>query len=69
MADRQVAAEFGDGGMSMGQRPLDGQGRAVLGLRRRRLARPRQQVAEVDVAVRSRLRESETAGFSSASLC
>ena len=67
MAERQVAAEFGDGGMVIGQLLPDGQGRAVLGLRRRRLAQhvPSMRLWLADI----RPRKSETAGFSSASFC
>ena len=50
VAARQVAAEFGDGGVVVGQLLLDRQRLAVLGLRLRRLARLRQQDAEVVVA-------------------
>ena len=42
------AAEFGDGGVVVGQLLLDRQRPAVLGLRLRRLARGQQQDAEVD---------------------
>ncbi len=52
MAVRQVAAEFGDGGVVVGQLLLDRQRLAVLGLRLRRLARLSQQFAEVVVADR-----------------
>ena len=52
MAARQAAAEFGDGGVVLGQLLLDRQRLAVLGLRLRRLARLRQQEAEVVVAAR-----------------
>ena len=62
-------AEVGDGGVVVGQLLLDRQRLAVLGLRLRRLARLRQQVAEVVVAVRQVLRNSVTAGLSSASFC
>ena len=67
VAVRQAAAEFGDGGVLVGQLLLDRQRLAVLGLRLRRLARLRQQAAEVVVAVARRLRNSVTAGLSSAS--
>ena len=49
---RQDGAEVGDGGVVVGQLLLDRQRRAVLGLRLRRLARRRQQDAEVVVAGR-----------------
>ncbi len=52
MAARQAAAEFGDGGVVVGQLLLDRQRLAVLGLRFRWLARIRQQDAEVVVADR-----------------
>ena len=52
MAVRQTAAEFGDGGVVVGQLLLDRQRLAVLGLRLCRLARGHQQDAEVVVAVR-----------------
>ena len=52
MAARQEAAEVGDGGVVGGQLLLDLQRPAVLGLRLRRLARLRQQDAEVVVALR-----------------
>ena len=66
---RQVAAEFGDGGVVVGQLLVDRQRLAVLGLRFRRLARLRQQDAEVVVAAARWLRNSVTAGLSSASFC
>ena len=52
VAVRQAAAEFGDGGVVVGQLLPDRQCLAVLGLRFRWLARIRQQDAEVVVAVR-----------------
>ncbi len=52
MAPRQVAAEFGDGGVVVGQLLEERQRLAVLGLRLRLLARAVQQPAEAEVAVR-----------------
>ena len=69
MAGRQAAAEFGDGGVVVGQLLLDRQRLAELGLRLRRLARVPQQDAEVVVAIARSLRNSVTAGLSSASFC
>ncbi len=69
MAIRQVAAEFGDGGVVGGQLLPERQRLAELGLRLRRLARVRQQVAEVVVAPRQAVRNPVTAGLSSASFC
>ena len=69
MADRQAAAESGDGGVVVGQLPPDRQRLAVLGLRLRGLpvcsaGRPRL----LWLHARSQ-RNSVTAGLSSASFC
>ena len=70
VAVRQAAAEFGDGGVVVGQLLAERQRLAVLGLRLRRLARARQQDAEVVVAVPPGCtRKLVTAGLSSASFC
>ncbi len=52
VAVRQAAAEFGDGGVVVGQLLVDRQRPAVLGLRLRRLARVRQQDADPEDRVR-----------------
>ena len=51
VAARQAAAEIGDGGVVIGQLLLDRDRVAVLGLRFRRLARIRQQEAELAVVL------------------
>ena len=65
----RLAVELAVGRVILGQLPLDGQRRAVLGPRLRRVARRRQQTAEVVMAACQHARKSSTAGFSSVSLC
>ena len=66
---RQAAAEFGDGGVVVGQLLLDRQRLAVLGLRLRRLARLRSRKPRLLWLSARSLRNSVTAGLSSASFC
>ena len=67
---RQVAAEFGDGGVVVGQLLPDRQRLAVLGLRLRRPARlPTAARPRLSWLLARLLRKSVTAGLSSASFC
>ena len=63
----QVAAKIDDGGIVIDQLQPDRQRLAVLGLRVRRRARARQQVAEVVVAVRQSAAEFGDGGVLAAS--
>ena len=67
MAPRQAAAEVGDGGVVVGQLLVDRQRLAVLGLRLLGLARQFSRRPRLPWPPARRLRNSVTAGLSSAS--